>query len=74
MAHSVDPAEADAYWVAMCNAEEPPPEPWIPMRPFSEKGRWETEQVYPSVPWNHTQLLSRSGKRGFSITPRGGEG
>ncbi|CAF2086169.1 unnamed protein product [Brassica napus] len=21
----------------MCNAEEPPPEPWIPMRPFSER-------------------------------------
>ena len=40
---------------------------------FFGKGLWETEQVYPSVPWNHTQLLSRSGKRGFSITPRGGE-
>ncbi|KAG5384422.1 hypothetical protein IGI04_035892 [Brassica rapa subsp. trilocularis] len=37
VAHSVDPAEADAYWVAMCNVEEPPPEPWVPMRPFSER-------------------------------------
>ncbi|CAG7870765.1 unnamed protein product [Brassica rapa] len=37
VAHSVDPAEDDACWVAMCNAEEPPPEPWIPMRPFSER-------------------------------------
>ncbi|CAF1929988.1 unnamed protein product [Brassica napus] len=27
VAHSVDPAEADAYWVATCNVEEPPPEP-----------------------------------------------
>ncbi|CAN7022398.1 unnamed protein product [Brassica rapa subsp. trilocularis] len=26
--HSVDPAEADAHWVALCNVEEPPPEPW----------------------------------------------
>ncbi|KAG5393504.1 hypothetical protein IGI04_023467 [Brassica rapa subsp. trilocularis] len=25
--HSVDPAEADAHWVALCNVEEPPPEP-----------------------------------------------
>ncbi|KAG2270576.1 hypothetical protein Bca52824_065131 [Brassica carinata] len=35
--HSVDPAEADAYWVATCNVEEPPPEPWVPMMPFSER-------------------------------------
>ncbi|KAF3529653.1 hypothetical protein DY000_02042893 [Brassica cretica] len=33
----IDPAEADAYWVASCNVEEPPPEPWVPMRPFSER-------------------------------------
>ena len=37
VAHSVDPREADAYWVAMCNVEEPPPEPWVPVRPFSER-------------------------------------
>ncbi|KAF3588271.1 hypothetical protein F2Q69_00029312 [Brassica cretica] len=37
VAHSVDPAEADAYWVAICKVEEPPPEPWVPMRPFSER-------------------------------------
>lgn len=37
VAHSVDPAEADTYWVAMCNVEGPPPEPWVPMRPFSER-------------------------------------
>ncbi|CAF2133847.1 unnamed protein product [Brassica napus] len=37
VAHSDDPAEGDAYWVAICNVEEPPPEPWVPMRPFSER-------------------------------------
>ncbi|CDY12015.1 BnaAnng02000D [Brassica napus] len=37
VAHSVDPAEADAYWVAMCNVEGPLPESWVPMRPFSER-------------------------------------
>ncbi|CAN7042725.1 unnamed protein product, partial [Brassica rapa subsp. trilocularis] len=37
VAHSVDPTEADTYWVAICNVEEPPPEPWVPMRPFSER-------------------------------------
>ncbi|KAF2556632.1 hypothetical protein F2Q68_00015508 [Brassica cretica] len=37
VAHFVDPSEADVYWVAMCNVEEPPPEPWVPMRPFSER-------------------------------------
>ena len=37
VAHSVDPAKADAYWVATCNVEEPPPEPWVPVRPFSER-------------------------------------
>ncbi|CAG7870833.1 unnamed protein product [Brassica rapa] len=34
---SADPAEADAHWVALSNVEEPPPEPWVPMRPFSER-------------------------------------
>ena len=37
VAHSADPAEADAHWVALCNVEEPPPEPWVPVRPFSER-------------------------------------
>ncbi|KAF2546730.1 hypothetical protein F2Q70_00021790 [Brassica cretica] len=37
VAHSIDPAEADAYWVAMSNVEDPPPELWVPMRPFSER-------------------------------------
>ena len=37
VAQSVDPAEADAYWVATCNVEEPPPKPLLPMRPFSER-------------------------------------
>ncbi|CDY26327.1 BnaA03g60030D [Brassica napus] len=37
VAHSVDPAEADAHWVALCNVEEPPPKPWVPVRPFSER-------------------------------------
>ncbi|CAF2086360.1 unnamed protein product [Brassica napus] len=41
---------------------------------FFGKGHRETEQVYPPIPWDRTQLLPRSGKRGFSITPRGGEG
>ncbi|KAH0851703.1 LOW QUALITY PROTEIN: hypothetical protein HID58_091004, partial [Brassica napus] len=34
---SADPAEADAHWVALSNVEEPPPEPWVPVRPFSER-------------------------------------
>ncbi|CDY59619.1 BnaCnng35360D [Brassica napus] len=34
VAHSVDPAEANTHWVALCNVEEPPPEPWVPVRPF----------------------------------------
>ncbi|KAH0936426.1 hypothetical protein HID58_013543, partial [Brassica napus] len=37
VAHSADPAEADAHWVALCNVEEPTPEPWVPVRPFSER-------------------------------------
>ncbi|CAN7042339.1 unnamed protein product [Brassica rapa subsp. trilocularis] len=37
VAHSVDPSEADAHWVALCNVEEPPPELWVPVRPFSER-------------------------------------
>ncbi|KAH0837738.1 hypothetical protein HID58_092364, partial [Brassica napus] len=37
VAHSADPAEADAHWVASRNVEEPPPEPWVPVRPFSER-------------------------------------
>ncbi|CAF1930039.1 unnamed protein product [Brassica oleracea] len=37
VAHSIGPAEADAHWVALCNVEEPPPEPWVPVRPFSER-------------------------------------
>ncbi|KAH0851901.1 hypothetical protein HID58_094370, partial [Brassica napus] len=28
---------ADAHWVASRNVEEPPPEPWVPVRPFSER-------------------------------------
>ena len=71
---SADPTEADAHWVALSNVEELPPEPWVPVRLFFGKGHRETEQVYPPIPWDRTQLLSRSGKRGFSITPRGGEG
>ncbi|KAG5393543.1 hypothetical protein IGI04_023506 [Brassica rapa subsp. trilocularis] len=61
VAHSVDPAEADAYWVAMCNVEEPPPEPWVPIRPFSERvvGR-------PSRSRTHMEVL-----KGF---PQGGCG
>ena len=35
--HADDPAEAEAHWVALCNVEEPPPEPWVPVRPFSER-------------------------------------
>ncbi|KAH0848991.1 hypothetical protein HID58_091613 [Brassica napus] len=34
---SADPAEADAHWMALSNMEEPPPEPWVPVRPFSER-------------------------------------
>ncbi|CAG7863228.1 unnamed protein product [Brassica rapa] len=48
---SANPAEADAHWVALSNVEEPyidsvvtdfdpnkpPPEPWVPVRPFSER-------------------------------------
>ncbi|CAG7863035.1 unnamed protein product [Brassica rapa] len=34
---SADPAEADAHWVALSNVEEPPLEPWVPVRPFSER-------------------------------------
>ncbi|CAN7099734.1 unnamed protein product [Brassica rapa subsp. narinosa] len=50
VAHSVDPAEANAYWVAMCNVEEPHPEPWVPMRPFSERvvGRPSSTQPHSS--------------------------
>uniref|UniRef100_A0A0D3BGV5 Uncharacterized protein n=1 Tax=Brassica oleracea var. oleracea TaxID=109376 RepID=A0A0D3BGV5_BRAOL len=36
VAHYVDPYEADAYWVATCNMEMPPPELWCPPRPFAE--------------------------------------
>ena len=38
---------------------------------FFRKGRRDTEQVYPPIPWNHTQLLSCSRKRGFSIPLEG---
>ncbi|KAG2292976.1 hypothetical protein Bca52824_039645 [Brassica carinata] len=36
VAHYVDPYEADAYWVATCNMEMPPPELWCPPKPFAE--------------------------------------
>lgn len=36
VAHYVDPYEPDAYWVATCNMEMPPPELWCPPKPFAE--------------------------------------
>ncbi|KAH0926347.1 hypothetical protein HID58_018603, partial [Brassica napus] len=61
VAHSADPAEADAHWVALCNVEEPPPEPWVPVRPFSERvvGR-------PSRPRTFMEVL-----KGFPQGDRG---
>ncbi|KAL0827005.1 hypothetical protein Bca101_050682 [Brassica carinata] len=37
VAHSLDPDEADVYWIATCNMKVPPPEPCCPIRHFAEK-------------------------------------
>ncbi|KAH0853468.1 hypothetical protein HID58_093162, partial [Brassica napus] len=47
---SADPAEADAHWVALSNVEEPPPEPWVPVRPFRKGSSGDRAGVLKGFP------------------------
>ncbi|CAF1708182.1 unnamed protein product [Brassica napus] len=64
VAHYVDPYEADAYWVATCNMEMPPPELWCPPKPFAEiiAGR----PIRNTYPFHYTDVvfhLPREGEK-----------
>ncbi|KAF2611079.1 hypothetical protein F2Q70_00009111 [Brassica cretica] len=75
VAHSVDPKEADVYWMITCGKVIPPPDSWPAPKPITiELLRWLSELLLSFVPQNCSTLLPCSRLGGVSTSTGWGTG